>query len=356
MTPSVLHQRSFVLLVVVVSLAFGWILQPFFGSVFWAAVLAVVFAPFHRRVLARTGGRRNLAALITLTLTVVGVILPVTLVGLSLVKEGSALVQKLRSGEIDLGAYFEHMLAVMPRWGLDLLDRFGLDTLGSLREKITAAVAKGGQAIATQALSIGQNTFEAALGLGLMLYLLFFLLRDGRQLALRLGAALPLNVEHKRHLLGKFATVIRATVKGNVAVAVSQGALGGLIFWILGVQSPLLWGVVMAILSLLPAVGAGLIWLPVALYLLATGDWGKGMVLIAYGVLVIGLVDNVLRPILVGKDTQMPDYLVLISTLGGLTVFGVNGFVIGPLVAALFIAVWDLFMNLDRAPEAPPGP
>ena len=126
-------------------------------------------------------------------------------------------------------------------------------------------------------------------------------------------------------------------------VAASQGALGGLMCWFLGIQGPVLWGVLMAFLSLLPAVGAGLIWVPVAIYFLATGAVWQGLTLTAFGVFVIGLVDNLLRPILVGKDTKMPDYVVLISTLGGMALFGLTGFVIGPVIAALFMATRDLF-------------
>ena len=154
---------------------------------------------------------------------------------------------------------------------------------------------------------------------------------------------MPLAERHKRRLAIKFFTVLRATVKGNVLVAALQGALGGLAFWFLDIKAALFWAVVMAFLSLLPAVGAALVWLPVALYFLATGGLAQGLGLIAYGVLVIGLVDNVLRPLLVGKDTKMPDYLVLISTLGGMALFGINGFVIGPVIAAMFIAVWDIY-------------
>jgi predicted PurR-regulated permease PerM len=134
---------------------------------------------------------------------------------------------------------------------------------------------------------------------------------------------------------------------------VTQGSLGGLIFWVLGIQGALLWGVVMTFLSLLPAVGAALIWLPVAIYFLVTGAIWQGITLILFGVLVIGLVDNVMRPLLVGKDTKIPDYVILISTLGGLAVFGLNGFVIGPLFAALFIACWDLFPSAIRMNHEP---
>ena len=164
----------------------------------------------------------------------------------------------------------------------------------------------------------------------------------------RIRQAIPLSMEHKRYLFSKFITVLRATVKGNIAVAAMQGALGGLIFWILDIQGPLLWGVLMAFLSLLPAVGAALIWAPVAISFLVTGDILSGVILIAFGVFVIGMIDNILRPILVGKDTQMPDYVVLISTLGGMVLFGFNGFIIGPVIAAMFIAAWDLFFSSSK--------
>lgn len=161
--------------------------------------------------------------------------------------------------------------------------------------------------------------------------------------------AIPLDDDTKRHLLKKFTTVVRATVKGNIVVAATQGVLGGLIFWFLGLPSALLWGTVMALLSLLPAVGSALVWVPVAIYLLLSGAMFKGLLLIAFGALVIGTVDNLMRPILVGKDTRMPDYLVLVSTLGGLSVFGLSGFVVGPLVAALFVASWDLFVSRQQS-------
>ena len=196
---------------------------------------------------------------------------------------------------------------------------------------------------ATQAIAIGQGTARIIISFFLMLYLLFFFLRDGSEIAQRLKDAIPLRTEQKRALFNKFTIVIRAMFKGTILVAVLQGMLGGVIFWLLGIPAALLWGVVMAFLSLLPAVGSALIWLPVALYLLATGAVWQGLVLIAYGVLVIGLVDNFLRPFLIGMDTKLPDYIVLISTLGGIAIFGLNGFVIGPVIAAMFIATWDIF-------------
>jgi predicted PurR-regulated permease PerM len=158
----------------------------------------------------------------------------------------------------------------------------------------------------------------------------------------------PLDSHYKKPLFDNFVTVIRATVKGNILVAVAQGTLGGLIFWFLDVPGPVLWGVVMSFLSLLPAVGAAIVWGPVAAWFMFTGSVWQGAVLALYGVLVIGLVDNLLRPMLVGKDTKLPDYLVLLSTIGGMSLFGLNGFVIGPVIAALFVASWGLFARADE--------
>lgn len=340
-----LHQKIFLTLLLAVTLGFGWILLPFYGAVFWGTVLAILFEPFYRQLLAGMKQRRNLAALVTLLLSLVIVVFPLTLITAALVQEGALVYQQIRTGSLDFGAYFQQILNALPSWVVSLLNRFDMGDLSGLQARLSDAAVQGSQIIATHALNIGQNTFEFLISFGIMLYLLFFLLRDGRMLAARIKLAIPLSPEYKRHLFSKFTTVIRATVKGNIVVAAVQGALGGVMFWFLGIQGALVWGVVMAFLSLLPAVGAGLIWAPVAIYFLLTGAVWQGVVLIVFGILVIGLVDNVLRPILVGKDTQMPDYVVLISTLGGMSMFGINGFVIGPVIAALFIAAWDLFTS-----------
>ncbi|SCX44203.1 AI-2E family transporter [Nitrosospira sp. Nsp1] len=345
-----LQQKTFLLLLVFVTVAFGWILLPFYGAVFWGSVLAIIFTPFHRRLLAVMNQRQNLAALTTLLLCLIIVILPVTIMTISLLQEGAIVYQGIRSGELNFGAYFQQIMGAMPPWVTNVLDRLGLTNISELQDMLSTGALQGSQFIAMHALSIGQNAFEFVISFGIMLYLLFFLLRDGAALSIRIKQAMPLSMEHKRHLFSKFTTVIRATVKGNVVVAAAQGTLGGIMFSFLGIQGALLWGFVMAFLSLLPAVGAGLIWVPVAVYFLFTGAIWQGVTLIAFGVLVIGLVDNILRPILVGRDTKIPDYVILISTLGGMVLFGLNGFVIGPVIAALFIAAWDLFSSSKEAP------
>ena len=355
MTQHPLQNKAFLLLLAIVSVAFGAILWQFHGAIFWGIVLAILFTPLHRKMLQRMPRRENLAALCTLGLCMVMVILPMTLIGVSLIQEATAIYERLKSGQLNFGAYVQQVVAALPAWVTQLLERLNLTTLEELQQKLSSVAVQASQFLASQAVNIGQNTLEFLVGFGIMLYLLFFLLRDGRALALRINHATPLDNDHKRKLVSKFTTVIRATVKGNIVVAASQGALGGLIFWILGIQGPVLWGVLMAFLSLLPAVGAGLIWVPVAIYFLATGAIWQSAVLTLFGVFVIGLVDNVLRPILVGKDTKMPDYVVLISTLGGMALFGLTGFVIGPVIAALFMACWDLFAPSEGSGAPPPN-
>lgn len=346
-----LENKGFILLLALVSVAFIWLLLPFYGAVFWGTILAVIFQPMQRRFEARLSQRRGLAALITLTIILLMVILPVSLLAGALVQEGAAIYQRMDAGTLDFGDYLQQVINALPGFAQDLLARFGLTDISSVQERVSQLAMSGSQFLATKAFSIGQNTFQFLVSFAIMLYLLFFLLRDGRQVASKIRRAIPLSEGYKQHLISKFTTVIKATVKGNIAVAVVQGALGGFIFWALGLQGALLWGVLMAVLSLLPAVGAGLIWGPVAIYFMATGALWQAAVLTAFGAVVIGLADNVLRPILVGKDTKLPDYVVLISTLGGLALFGLNGFVIGPLIAALFIAAWSLYAEAREEQE-----
>lgn len=343
-----LQQKVFLLLLTIVTIGFGWILMPYAGAVFWGMVLAILFIPVHRRLLRATSQKPNLSALLTLLAIVVMVIIPVGLITASLVQQAAGLYEMVKSGHVDFGRYFSQVIHALPSWMVSLLERFDLTDMASLQQKLTNTASEASQVAAKYAINVASNTFDFLVSITIMLYLLFFLLRDGHALAGRIKTAVPLSRHYKQRLFGNFTTVIRATVKGNVLVAIVQGALGGLIFWLLHVQAPLLWAVVMAFLSLLPAVGAAIVWAPVAVYFLVTGSVWQGVVLIAFGVFVIGLVDNLLRPILVGKDTRMPDYVVLLSTVGGMALFGLNGFVIGPAVAALFIASWDLFASADE--------
>jgi predicted PurR-regulated permease PerM len=341
-----LEEKSFLLLLVAVSVAFAWVLWPFSGAILWATVLAIVFAPPYRVLLRSTGRRPNVAAVLTVVLILLIVVVPLAMIGALVVREAASFYEKIISGEIQLGRFFRHPTEWLPTWAAGLLDHFGLRDLAAIQERVTEEIAKAGQFLAGQAVSIGQNAADLMVGFLMVFYLLFFLLRDGQGLTTRLRHAIPLRPEQRHALFTRFTEVIRATVKGTVVVAAVQGALGGMMFWLLGIQGSALWGAVMAILSLLPAVGAALVWLPVSLYLMVSGALWQGISLMAYGVFVISMVDNFLRPLLVGKETRLPDYLVLISTLGGIAIFGLNDLVLGPVIAALFIASWDIFSTL----------
>jgi predicted PurR-regulated permease PerM len=348
--PAYLENRGFPLLLIGVSILFCWILLPFFGTILWACIIGLLFTPLFRWLLPRLRRKRTPAALLTVLVVVVMVIVPFAIVSAALAREAMGIFNRVQSGEWDLALYLHRLFDALPAPVVSLLDLFDLGDFDTLQRRLTAAAAQGSQFIATRAFSIGQNTFEFVANLFITVYIAFFLIRDGDGLARAVRRAIPLTPEHTEELVDKFTTVIRATVKGNLLVAAVQGALGGLAFWALGVSAALLWAVLMAFLSLLPAVGAALVWAPVAIYFFVTGAVWQSLALAAYGVLVIGLVDNLMRPFLVGKDTGMPDFVILITTLGGMAVFGINGFVIGPTIAAMFIAVWHIYAA--RRPEA----
>lgn len=350
-----LQHKAFLLLLAIVSIAFFWLLLPFYGAVFWSVILAIVFNPLHRRLERRFGTRSSLAALCSVLICIVIAVIPMVIVLGALVSEGADLVTRVQQHQYDPGTVIQDLHAAMPPWLDSALDRLGIGNFDALRDRLVNVVQQVSQFIATRALTFGSNTLRFVAGVGVMLYVLFFLFRDGRAIGRNILACMPMSDAKNRALILKFAAVVRATVKGNIVIAVIQGTIGGVAFWLLGIQGALLWGALMIFLSLLPAVGSALVWLPAAIYLFATGSTGKGVILVLIGAGVIGLVDNLLRPKLVGADTKMPDYVILVSTLGGISIFGINGFVIGPLIAALFIAAWTIFRDEKPAAALPPA-
>jgi predicted PurR-regulated permease PerM len=335
-----IERAFFFALLFAVTLAFLWLIRGFLQPIFWAIALGIVVYPLHARLLARLGNREALAAGLGVVVVVVVVILPLLGVGAAVTREATALYQRLDTGEIDVRALYSRFTASVPQVG-ELLGSIGIDP-SQIESRVSEAAVAASQLIATQALAFGQNTLRVTVFFFLMLYLLFFFLRDGQRLLEGLVRALPLGDHRERHLLARFAEVSRATIKGTLVVGIAQGAIGGVAFALIGIGAPVLWGVVMALLSIVPAVGPALVWLPAAIVLIGTGQVVAGIVLILVGVFVIGMVDNVLRPILVGRDTRLPDYLILLSTLGGLAAFGLAGIIIGPIIAAFFLSIWNM--------------
>ncbi|MDP1687663.1 MAG: AI-2E family transporter [Hydrogenophaga sp.] len=350
--PAVSAPLTLRLMLAAVTVAFFWILLPFFGTILWGSIIALMFAPLYRWLLPRMNHRHTRAALATMGAAMLVVVLPAVLVVISLAREATQMYTRIQSGEVNPALMLRGLFNALPDGLIAFLRRFGLGSFDQVQRKFNALLTQGSELIATHTFNFGQDLFTLVISLFITLYLAFFLTRDGASIVRSIRMAIPLPPDHKQELLERFGTVLRATVKGNLVVALVQGMLGGLAFWVLGVNGALLWAVLMAALSLLPAVGAGLVWVPVALYLFAVDQVWQGAALVAWGVLVIGLADNVLRPLLVGKDTGMPDYLVLITTLGGIAVMGINGFVIGPTIAAMFVAVWHI--QTTTRPTIPP--
>jgi predicted PurR-regulated permease PerM len=345
------HDNALLLLLALVTVAFAWILAPFYGAVLWGAVFAILLTPIYRWLLRKVRNRHGLAGGATLLLVLLGLIFPLMFLMSALTQEATRLYQMVQSGELNPTGFLRNLFESLPPWLHETLERQGFADFDAVQLQLSAAVRRLSQIVAWHLLNLGQNMLSFFVGLFVMLYLLYFFLKDGSRIADAITRAVPMREDRLHALVDRFAIVVRATMKSNLAVAGLQGSLGALIFFLLGIRSPLLWGALMAVLSLLPLVGAILVWLPAALYLMSIGSTGKGLVLLLYGVFVIGLVDNVVRPLIVGKDTSLPDYVVLVSTLGGLALLGVNGFIVGPLIASMFVAAWDIYASDSRAPR-----
>lgn len=348
-----LHTLMFGLLAAVVSAAFLWVVAPYAGAILWSVVFAILFTGMKDRLSTRLSGRDGLASLLTLLVIVVLVIVPCLLLASLVLGEAVQVYQNASAGGVDLNAFVDKLFAALPDWAHPLLQRAGLGSQTEALTTISRTLSGALSSLASSAFSIGQSAFGLVLAFCIALYLTFFLLRDGPGVADMVAHTVPLDRGLYDALSRQFTSVVRATVKGSLAVAIAQGTIGGVIFALLGISAAPLWGTLMGAMSLLPAIGAGIVWVPVALYLLVTGSVTEAVILVACGIFVIGTVDNILRPLLVGRETRMPDYLVLISTLGGVEVAGFNGLIVGPLIAALFLAVWDMGRTRPPIPSAP---
>ncbi len=327
----------FFLLLFLITVAFFGLIGSFALGVFWAAVLAIVFDPLNKRVLARFPNRPSLASGLTLMGVLLVVIIPLGLVSLALVVEALDVSEKIQTGEWKPQEQIGHIKELIPA---ERLEKYGLD-LNNIQSKITDWAGDSSQIIAQKVLGFGQGILGALVQFTITLYVLFFFFRDGKKLIQQLIYVLPIGDHKERQLIVRFQSVARATVKGSILIALVQGVLGGILFLMLGVEGAVIWGALMIIASLLP-VGALLVWGPIAAVLALQGSYTKAIILVVVGAMFIGLIDNLLRPRLVGNDTKMPDWLILLSTLGGLSWFGLSGFVLGPIIAAMFITCWQM--------------
>jgi predicted PurR-regulated permease PerM len=329
------------ILLVLVSIAFAALILGFYKAIVWAFVFALLSRPVYEALQRRLGGRDMAAAGLTTLVVVLVVLVPAVAFGMVLANQAADVAQSIQDGGIDPAAPVKFVTGLAPRLE-DGLEAIGLD-LGNLTSRASEAVASGGEFLASQALELGQGALRTALLLALTIYLLFFFLLDGRRILRFIYEAFPIEGPGESYLFREIARVTHATVKGIIVIGIVQGTMGGITFALLGIPNAVLWGVAMAIATILPIVGTAIVWLPAALILFAGGFWIKGILMLIAGTVFIGLVDNLLRPRVVGRDTKIPDYIVLLATLGGLGAFGLTGLVLGPVIAGIFLACWRMY-------------
>lgn len=330
----------FLALLLLISVAFFGLIQPFFMTCFWAVVFAITFNGLYERIKKRVKGNGNKAAIYTILVITASVLVPLIVILLALVDQGQQVVQRIQSGEWNVNLITDYIEQETPRiesW----LNTIGI-SLDRIRTDVSSFASKAANVIADQALTYTQDAITLTASFVMMLYILFFFLIDGQKIVRTIIDAVPIGNRHEQKLITRFSSIVRATLKGTIIVAILQGSLGGIIFAILGVEGALFWGVIMTFLSFLPVGGSAIVWAPMAVALFIQGYIWKGIILILFGSLIIGLVDNLLRPMLVGRDTKLPDYLILVSTLGGIAWFGLSGFVLGPVIAGLFVSCWEI--------------
>ena len=342
---SVLEHWSFLLLLVGVSILFIWVTWPFVGPVMWATLAAIMFQPLYRWSLKVARGKRNLAATLSLFIIFVVVLLPALWIGSLVVEEAIQLVNTLRANPIDLAGLAEDTFAMLPQSAQQFAHDNGWTDISEMQRRVQELLGESAGIIAQEAVSLGSGAVGFVLSFTIGLYVLFFLLRDGKRIGETILHSAPLEREIADRLAERFLGIVRAVIKGSGVVGIVQGALGGIMLWIAGVPSALLLGVLMAILALIPAVGTALVWAPAGIWLIVAGEVWTGIFVLAAGFIIISSVDNVLRPILVGRDTGIPDWIILVTTLGGISLAGFSGIVLGPLVAGLFLASWSILQE-----------
>jgi predicted PurR-regulated permease PerM len=340
-----IQQSFFFGLLLITTGVFLWMLGTYLFPVLWAIVIALVFYPVYEKLVVLVRHHTSIASLLTIIGVVLLVVIPLMFIGGLLVKESVSLYQGLVASEADLSGT---SLLVRATEFTAYLEPYGISQ-AVVEERLRNGAATFSQVLAGSLVTFSQLTFSFIVQTAIMLYLLFFFLRDGMRLQKLLIHYLPLGDAYEKRLLVRFSETVRAVMKGTVAIALLQGIIGGTTFWLVGVANPVLWGVAMAVMAVIPVLGTAIIWLPAAVILIATGSLWSGVAILVVGGLIISTVDEFLRPILVGRGSKMPDAMVLLATIGGLATFGVSGFIVGPIIAAFFLSLWIIFEERYRS-------
>lgn len=328
-----------------IALYLCWLLiSPFVEVLLWAGVLVIVFFPVHERILRRVRSP-DVAAALSCLLVVVTILGPITLVTLAIVGEAANAMDNVQAGINKLLDPDSRIHQIVDRW-------IDLDEIraGEWQADLVKALQERGGDIAGQTITYAGRVLKAVVKIFFVVFTMYYFFRDSERIRAALHDVLPLEHEQSTRIFNHTREVIAASVNGVVVIAAVQATLGAIAFAVLRVPSPLMWGAVMFVTSMIPLGGAALTWVPVALYLLFTGHWVKALILAVWGGVVIGMLDNVLRPKLVGNRTRLHELLVFFSVIGGLAVFGPLGLVVGPVVVAITLALLDVFRQVQRPP------
>lgn len=331
-------------LLLLVTVSFLAIIQPFAYPIFWAAVIAALFSPFYKKV---NGWLKhaNLSATITLAAVVVVILVPLAIIGVLLIREAILLygTASADGGQWtktfgDVANFFKYNTY---NTQLHIDEQFWATKFAETSQYVLDFIFK-------TAANITQNSLKFLAMFIIMLYALFFFIRDGAAMLQKLLYLSPLGDKYEVMLYKKFTTAASAIVKGTLILGGIQGAIGGIAFAVAGVEGALIWAIIMTLFSVIPGVGASIIWFPAGLLLLVTGSVWQGIMVLIVGFLIISTVDNLLRPLLVGKKLEMHPLIIFFSTLGGILLFNVSGFMIGPIIAALFLAFWQMYQEFYK--------
>ena len=329
-------QNAYYLLLTLITILFVSLIFNFAAPILWSIVVSIIFYPLYEKILLMTN-KKSLSSMLSLILILLLVIMPsIAVLGLI----GNELINFINSSEnYSFEQYFQ---MIQSESAINQLIAWSGLSINDLIEKADDFLISASKMLYQSVSTISANVINFFVSLFIFVYLTFFFLRDGEKILQHCMDAFPMKNEDESYLLDQFQKTTRATIKGTVMVALAQGFLGYLTLLLIGINGALIWGAVMALLSIVPAVGTVLVWLPIALVLFLNGEIMDASLLIFSGVFIIGMIDNLLRPILIGKETKMPDYLILLTTIGGISIFGITGFIVGPIIASLFISIWSL--------------
>jgi predicted PurR-regulated permease PerM len=337
-----------VLAATAIALYLCWLmLRPFISVLAWAIVLVIVFYPVHERLAIRLN-RRSLSALLSCLLVVLIVVIPITLVTLALVDQLDKVTPYIQTQILALMDPHASPIGRLAGW---IEARFGVATVRS--EAFIAETLNRSRALMLGlSLSLAENIATSLVKAFFVIFTMYYLFRDSDKIVRRLPAALPLKREQSEAIIARTQEVVSASVYGVVSIAALQGLLGGLAYWILGLPSPVLWAVLTAFVCMIPMLGSFLIWVPLAIFLVVGGHWTKAIILVLWGALVISMVDNFLRPKLIKNQTRLHELFVFFSVLGGISVFGLLGIVLGPVILAITLGLLQTFSVRAAARES----